>query len=354
MDTIDTSSSVLVTGATGYIAGWLVKTLLEAGVTVHAAVRDPDNSEKRNHLDAAAEKASGKISYFKTDLLDEGSYAEAMEGCSIVFHTASPFVIDVKDPRKELVDPAMLGTRNVLVQATKTPSVERVVLTSSCAAVFGDNADLQETANAMFTEAHWNTSSSLRHNPYFFSKTEAEKEGWKIAESQDRWDLVTINPSLVMGPGLSPRASSESFNIIRQMGDGTMKAGVPDLGLGLVDVRDVAQAHIAAAYTAQANGRYIVSGHNTSLPEMARQLLPKFGDKYPIPRKTIPKFLVWLIGPIMMPGMTRKFIARNVGYPWKGDNTKSVEELGMNYRSLSQTMNDFFQQMVDTGQVREK
>lgn len=346
---IDNSSPVLVTGATGYVAGWLVKELLEAGVTVHAAVRDPENTKKHAHLDKIAENASGTIKYFKADLLHEGSFADAMAGCSVVFHTASPFIISVKDPQKELVDPAKLGTRNVLIQATKTPSVKRVVVTSSCAAIYGDNADLKKTPLGIFTEEVWNTSSSLKHNPYSYSKTEAEKEAWRIADAQNQWDLVTINPGLVMGPALNPNGTSESFNLIRQMGNGKMKAGVPDWGFGVVDVRDVAKAHIAAAYIPEAKGRYITSGHNTNFPEMAKLLLPRFGDSYPIPRKTVPKFLVWLVGPIMDSSMTRKFISNNIGYPWIGDNSKSVRELGMQYRSLSETMNDFFQQMVDEG-----
>ncbi len=350
---IDTSSPVLVTGATGYVAGWLIKGLLEAGVTVHASLRDPSKAEKIAHLNAIAKDAPGDIKYFKADLLDDGAYADAMQNCSIVFHTASPFTINVKDPQKELVDPAKLGTRNVLSQALKTSSVKRVVVTSSCAAIYGDNADLKKTPKGIFTEDIWNTSSSLKHNPYSFSKTEAEKEAWKIAKSQQQWDLVTINPTLIMGPGLNPKATSESFNLIRQLGDGTMKAGVPDWGFGVVDVRDVAKAHIAAAYTPEAAGRYITSGHNTNFPEMAKLLLPRFGDKYPIPRKILPKSLVWLIGPILDSSMTRKFISRNIGHPWIGDNLKSVRELGMQYRTLSETMNDFFQQMVETKQLKQ-
>jgi len=351
MITIDTKSPVLVTGATGYVAGWLIKELLEAGVTVHAAVRDPSKTEKHEHLDEIAAKAKGSIKYFKADLLDEGSYAEAMDECSIVFHTASPFIINVKNPQKELIDPAKLGTRNVLTQATKTSSVKRVVVTSSCAAVYGDNADLKKTPLGIFTEDVWNTSSSLKNNPYSYSKTVAEQQAWEIANVQDQWDLVTINPTLVMGPGLNPKGTSESFNLIRQLGDGTMKAGVPDWGFGVVDVRDVAKAHIAAAYTPEAKGRYITSGHNTNFPEMAKLLLPQFGDQYPIPRKTLPKYLVWLVGPIMDKSLKRCFISKNIGHPWIGDNLKSVRELGMQYRSLSETMNDFFQQIVDTKQL---
>lgn len=349
---VDTSTPVLVTGATGYVAGWIVKQLLEAGVTVHAAVRDPSNTSKCQHLDEIAASAPGAIKYFKADLLDEGAYAEAMAGCSIVFHTASPFVIEVKDPQRELVDPAKLGTRNVLAQASATPSVKRVVVTSSCAAIYGDNADLENKASGVFTEDDWNTTSSLTHNPYSFSKTEAEKEAWRIANGQSQWQLVTINPSLVMGPGLNPDATSESFNMMMQMGDGSQKIGAPRVGIGVVDVRDLAEAHLAVAYTPAATGRHIISGHDTSLLEMAATLLPKYGSDYPIPRRVLPKWLIWLVAPMVAPGTSRRIVSRNFGYPWRGDNSKSVRELGMTYRPLADTMNDFFQQMVDNGRFR--
>ncbi|HCJ64378.1 MAG TPA: diaminohydroxyphosphoribosylaminopyrimidine deaminase, partial [Alcanivorax sp.] len=80
---IDTSTPVMVTGATGYVAGRLVERLLEEGVTVHAAVRNPDDSHKLQYLNAIAEKTPGSIRYFKADLLSPGSYAEAMAGCSV-------------------------------------------------------------------------------------------------------------------------------------------------------------------------------------------------------------------------------------------------------------------------------
>jgi len=138
MMNIDTDLPVLVTGATGYVAGQLVQRLLEAGLTVHAAVRNPDDPDKLKHLQRIAAGQPGTIRYFRADLLEPGSYAEAMAGCGTVFHTASPFTITVRDPQKELVDPALLGTRNVLDTVNRTPSVRRVVLTSSCAAIYGD------------------------------------------------------------------------------------------------------------------------------------------------------------------------------------------------------------------------
>ena len=111
---IDTSHPVLVTGATGYVAGQIIKDLLAAGVSVHAAVRDPSREDKVQYLKSVAAEAPGSLTFFKSDLLEPGSYAEAMSGCAIVFHTASPFTVGVDDPQKELVDPAKKGTQNVL------------------------------------------------------------------------------------------------------------------------------------------------------------------------------------------------------------------------------------------------
>ena len=93
----------------------------------------------------------------------------------------------------------------------------------------------------------------LTNNPYSYSKTLAEKKAWEIANSQDNWQLIVINPSLVMGPAIKLNAHSESIvNLLRQMGDGTLRTGIADIGVGLVDVRDVATAHVNAALSEKA------------------------------------------------------------------------------------------------------
>ncbi|TDR31806.1 NAD-dependent epimerase/dehydratase family protein [Hydromonas duriensis] len=350
----DQNKPVLVTGATGYVAGWIIERLLTLGLTVHAAVRNPSDVKKIAHLDALAKKHAGNIRYFKADLLNNGDYDEAMKGCQVVFHTASPFVLNVQDPQKDLVDPAVLGTRNVLESVNRCPSVERVVLTSSCAAIYGDNIDVANTPNNILTEEIWNTSSSLQHNPYSYSKTLAEAEAWKMAEAQNHWRLVVINPSLVIGPGINPNATSESFNLVRQFGDGRAKMGVPKFYIGVVDVRDVADAHVRAAFLPNAQGRHILSGHDTNLAEMAACLLPKFGNSYPIPKRILPKWLVWLVGPLADKTFTREIIRRNVNIPWHADNSKSRRELGLIYRSLNDSMNEFFEQLVQSGQLNAK
>ncbi|MHA7879147.1 MAG: NAD-dependent epimerase/dehydratase family protein [Saccharospirillum sp.] len=354
MTQIDRSAPVMVTGATGYVAGVLVKKLLENGLTVHAPVRDPDNARKLQHLQALADNSPGTLHLFKADLLEPGSYQKAMQGCELVYHTASPFFTSVEDPQAQLIIPAREGTRNVLQTANETDSVKRVVLTSSCAAIYSDCADLEQTPDGVFTEAIWNTTSSVENNPYAFSKTVAEQTAWDIANGQSRWDLVVINPSLVIGPGINPEATSESYAIVRRFGDGTMRAGCPRFGIGAVDVREVAEAHYQAGFRPEANGRHILSGHNTNLYEMAQTLKPRFGDQFPLPQRAMPKWLVWLVGPMVDKALTRASIARNVDKPWRADNTKSQRELGIRYRPLAESMNDFFQQLVDSGQLTPK
>lgn len=353
MVNIDTSKPVMVSGATGYVAGWIVKGLLDAGCTVHAAVRDPSRTDKVKHLTDIADAGPGTIKFFAADLMQDGSYDEAMAGSGVVFHTASPFTIDVKDPQKELIDPAVHGTTTVLESANRTPSVTRVVVTSSCAAIYGDNVDIAKAPDGRIDESVWNTSSNLEHGAYSYSKTLAEQAAWKLAEAQDRWKLVVINPSLVIGPALQDKPTSESFSLVKQMGDGTMRMGAPKWGFGVVDVRDLAQAHIAAGFVPEANGRNIISGHETTLFDMSQELKDKYGQ-YPLPRGAAPKWLVWLMAPFMGGGMTRKIVSGNVNVPWRGDNSKGRRELGVTYRPLKNSMEEMFQQMLDAGMLEAK
>lgn len=348
MTQIDKSKPVLVTGATGYVAGWLVKKLLEEGMTVHAAVRDPENKSKVAHLDQLADTLPGSINYFKTDLLSEGSYAEAMEGCELVYHTASPFTSKISDPQKDLIDPALNGTINVLEQANKIQSVKRVVVTSSVAAMYTDAIDCAKAPNGILTEEVWNTTASLHYQPYSYSKTLAEQKAWEINKAQVRWDLVTINPSLVLGPALNGGSvTSESYTILKQVGDGSMKSGAPKLGIGMVDVRDVAEAHFQAGFHSAAHGRYITSGYNTNVLDLALLLQPKYGADYPIPKKALPKWLLVLVGPMVNKMFSRKFMRNNVNIEWKADNSKIKKELGITFRPMEVTMNESFQVLID-------
>lgn len=344
---VDTSAPIMVTGATGFVAGWIVKDLLEAGATVHAPVRDPSQAEKLKHLNAVAEASPGTLKFFKADLLEKGSYAEAMQGCAVVYHTASPFFLNVKDPQKELVDPALEGTKNILETVNLTESVTRVVVTSSCAAIYTDTIDTHKPDGRGITEADWNTTASLEYQPYSYSKTVAERLAWEMADNQDRWTLVTTNPAMVLGPAIGGKPTSESFNIMRQVGDGTFKFGAPKLGWAVVDVRDLSQAHLAAGFLPEANGRNIIFGHKSNILDTLLLLQQRFGKTHPLPKRALPKWLLWLAGPSQ--GMPRKSVSGSVNVEWKGDNTKGVRELGMRYRPLKDTVDEMFQYMIDQG-----
>ncbi len=241
-----------------------------------------------------------------------------MEGCAVVFHTASPFTSNFDDPQRDLVDPAVNGTRNVLETANRTPSVQRVVVTSSCAAIYGDNKDVQNAPGKVLTEETWNTTSSLDRQPYSYSKVEAEKAAWAIADAQSRWRLVTINPSLVIGKTLSGNSTSESHTILKQFGDGTLKAGAPPMEIGMVDVRDVAEAHLRAGFLADAKGRHIASGQTVSRFELGQMPRQHFGDDWPFPTRELPKWLLWLIRPDGQQAAVASDDIRQYGIPLAG------------------------------------
>ena len=353
MQTIDKAKPVLVTGGSGYVAGWIIKYLLEAGITVRATVRDAGLPDKVAHLNDLAETLPGKLRLFAADLLKPGAFDQAMQGCELVMHTASPFTLNkTKDPQAAFIQPALKGTRNVLAAVNAASTVKRVVLTSSVAAIFGDFADFETIDGEAYTEEHWNTTSSETHQPYNYSKTIAEKEAWKISRDQDRWDLVTINPSMVFGPSLTKNTVSGSVSLMKQFGDGTTRFGVPDLTMGVVDVRDVAQAHIQAGFTPEASGRHIVSAGEIELIEIGRILRNHFGNRYPFPKKISPKFVVSLVAPLL--GMTRAFVNKNVGYKVRFDNSYSLKDLNLSYRPMKETVIAHFQQLVDDGLLPKK
>ncbi len=350
---IDKTKPVLVTGGNGYIASWIVKYLLADGIDVHATVRDPANLAKTGHLLKAAEGSQGKLTLFKADLLKEGAFDAAMQGCELVIHTASPFVIKgLKDAQKELVDPAVMGTRNVLDAANRVPSVKRIVLTASVVSVYGDSQDMHTQGLKAFTEAQWNTTSTVDHQPYNYSKVAAEKVGWDIAKAQNRWDFLTINPGLVLGPSLTTASDSTSLSTIKSLASGALATGVPDMEIALVDVRDAARAHILAGFTPSASGRHLAVSESVTMWQMVQMLKARFGNGYRWPMMVAPKLVVWLMAPLQ--GYSRKFVARNAGWPLRFDTRYIQKDLGLKFRPVAETLGDHFQQMLDDGVLKPR
>jgi nucleoside-diphosphate-sugar epimerase len=348
MKSINKDLPVVVTGGSGYIASWIVKYLLEDGKKVRATVRILKDTSKIQHLLDLKEKFKDNLTLFEADLMTEGSFDKSMESAELVIHTASPFfVAGVKDAKKQLIDPALQGTRNVLETCNRISSVKRIVLTSSVAAIHGDNIDSLKVPNQTFTEEHWNTTSSLTHQPYAYSKTLAEKEAWEMQKKQSRWDLVVINPSFVMGPSLSKRLDGTSVEFMKNMLKGIFRTGVPDIKMGFVDVRDVAKAHILAGFTPNAKGRHVTSAEVLPMLGIAKIIKEKFGKKYSVPTGVLPKPLVYLVGPFF--GLSWGYTKNNIGQPMNLNNEYSKTDLSLTYRPLNETIIDHVNQMEDSG-----
>ncbi|NSZ18553.1 NAD-dependent epimerase/dehydratase family protein [Agrobacterium vitis] len=335
--------TMLVTGGSGFVACHLILQLLEMDAAVHATVRSLRNVAKIKPLTDMQARFPGKLTLYEADLLTPGSFDAAIAGCAIVFHVASPFKLPekIKDGQREMVEPALQGTRNVLGSVNRTESVRRVVMTSTIGAIFGDYIDVRSMKNNTVAEEYFNTSSNVQNNPYHYSKVLAEKEAWKIQGEQSRWSLTTINPGMILGPSLTPASESGSLFLLDEMFKGYFFYGMPDLSLACVDVRDVAQAHIRAALNPDAKGRYILAENHTrtflEIAGYARRVHPK---PYLLPSWQIPNLVVRLIGPLF--GLTQAYMTNHLGIRFALDNRRSQSELGIAYRPFEQTMADHY------------
>ncbi|EOX96631.1 NAD(P)-binding Rossmann-fold superfamily protein [Theobroma cacao] len=259
---------VCVTGASGYVASWLVKLLLQRGYTVKATVRDPNDPKKTEHL-LSLDGAKERLHLFKAELVDEGCFDSVVDGCQGVFHTASPVFISAADPQAEIIDPAVKGTLNVLKSCAKVPSIKRVVITSSLASVIYNGKPL--TPDVVVDETWFSDPRLSEENKewYTLSKTLAEEAAWRFAK-ENGIDLVSINPGLVFGPLLQPALNSSPL-VILHLAKGEHIFPTSSY-YRVVDVRDVAYAHIQAFEVPSASGRYCLVERVIQFPEVQKIL----------------------------------------------------------------------------------
>ncbi len=279
------TGTVFVSGGSGYIAGFLIRQLVGEGWTVHTSIRD---LAKEGAVRASLGVDNARLKFFAADLMSDAGWAEAMAGCSHVAHVASPLPSDKPKHEDELIVPARDGALRAL-RAAKAAGVKRIVMTSSMAAIAYGHPPSQ----TQFTEADWTNVSSPDAYAYVKSKTIAERAArdWVAAEGGDL-EYCTVNPSLVLGP-LQSGDFSTSLEAIKKLLEGSMP-GLPDLGFGIVDVRDVADMHVRCLTAPNMAGeRFICSGRFLMLSEVAAILREGLGPQArKVPKLRLPNWLV--------------------------------------------------------------
>jgi len=278
-------TKVLVTGATGFIAGHCIEELMSRGYAVRGTLRNAATANVA-HLRAIAQRTGGSLEFAEVSLDDDTGWAEAVDGCTYVWHLASPVPAKLPRDEAELIRPAVDGTLRVLRAAAASGTVRRVIMTSSTDAIVHGPSQ----ADRMRTETDWSDQDRLA--PYPKSKLYAEQAAWSFAASHGL-ELVTINPGLVLGP-LQRREQKTSTEVVRLLLAHKLPA-VPRLSFAVVDVRDIAAAHRLAMEIPQAAGnRYICANPSMWMGDIAAVLDAAFGPYgYRIPTRTLSYWIMW-------------------------------------------------------------
>ncbi|KAH7287569.1 hypothetical protein KP509_32G062900 [Ceratopteris richardii] len=270
---------VCVTGGTGFIASHLIKALLDKGYRVRTTTRNINDRNKFEFL-WSLEGAKERLHIYEADLLKQGSFDEAVDGVDGVFHVASPVIVsNFQDAEKSFLEPCLNGTRNVLISCSNSPTVKKVVLTSSCSSIRYDYHEQKHVP--LLNESNWSNPDYCKrfHLWYAWAKTLAEMEAWKIA-AEKNLNLVVVHPSFVIGPLLSKEPTSTVLLVLGVL-KGVLKA-YPNSRMGYVHVDDVIQAHLLAYEDPTISGRLICSEHVYHWRQIVDMLRSKY-PHYPIP-----------------------------------------------------------------------
>ena len=334
--------TILVTGGTGYIGGEVIEQLLARGHSVHTTVRDAAKSEPR--LRARWSDAGERLKVFQADLLDDAGWAEANVGCDAVAHVASPFPLATPRDKDELVVPAREGTLRALDFAHRA-GITRFVQTSSAAAIAYGQPDKDH-----FTHLDW-TDLTAGVPPYIESKTVAERAArdW-VAMHAPGMAFCSINPVAVFGP-VHDDDLSTSVAMVKKIIDGSIPL-LPDMGICVTDVRDVAEAHVRAiaAPAEKVRGeRFPTSEKFLWISEMAdiiRQRVPEHAGR--VPRRGMPNWLMHMLAPFMD---EMKQVRGELGNVRDVSGRHTEEVLGFTFIAAEQTLEDTVRSLAAKGIV---
>jgi dihydroflavonol-4-reductase len=336
------AGTVFVSGGSGYIAGFLIRQLVAAGWMVHTTIR---NLAREGEVRESLGVDNARVKFFAADLTSDAGWAEAMAGCSHAAHVASPLPAHMPKHEDELIVPARDGALRAL-KAARAAGIRRFVMTSSMAAVaYGHGG-----SKSRFTEADWTDPTSKDAYPYVRSKTIAERAAreWVAAEGGEM-EFCTVNPVLVLGP-LQSGDFSTSLEAIKKLLEGSMP-GLPNLGFGVVDVRDVADMHVRCLTAPDMAGeRFLCSGPFLWMKDIAVILRSGLGDQArKVPRLGLPDWLVRLsarFDPVI------RQVVSELGRERDADTSHALAKLGWKARPVEETILETARDMIRLGVVK--
>ncbi|MBR9826247.1 MAG: aldehyde reductase [Alphaproteobacteria bacterium] len=333
---------VLVTGATGFIASHVVLELIERGYAVRGSARSADKADALNAILSDYAGKPVEIELVNLDLNRDEGWAEAMNGVDFVQHIASPFPPTQPESPDDLIIPARDGALRAL-KAAEAAGIKRVVLTSSVAAV--DNG-WGKSGPDIYDETSWTTMTGPEPVPaYSQSKTIAEQAAWDYVKGEgEGLELAVINPAAVLGPAMSEDVST-SLSLVSTALGGTLPA-FPPLAFGVVDVRDIAKAHVEAMLRPEAAGeRFIMSAGELWFREVGDILREAYPDRK-IPSSEMPVWLAKLFA-LFMPAL--KPSAHRLGRLNRYSNQKAREQLGIEFRSPQDAVRASAESLIKLG-----
>jgi dihydroflavonol-4-reductase len=322
------TKTVLLTGASGYIAKHIALQLLEAGYHVRGSLRSLSRGAEvtaaiKPHLSDDSD-LEARLTYVALDLTSDDGWTEALAGIDVLMHTASPFPLDTPDHEDDLIRPAVDGALRAL-RAAHAAGVKRVVMTSSTVAILGSALPAGDTS---FDETNWTDPTDPDVAAYGRSKTLAEKAAWDfIRDEAPDMQLTAVNPGFVLGAPLDDN-SGTSMTVIKRL----LRAKdpmLPNVGFSVVDVRDVAEMHVTVIDKPETIGQRIMTVDKFLTFQAISQAIKTAYPSRKIVTRVAPDFVIRLLGRF---DSTIKSIIPSLGRVDRLDNARAIATFGRGMR----------------------